>query len=57
YMFKRLGVNWAASLLGFVALAMIPIPIAFYIYGAKIREKSKFAPTMKTEPIEPVEED
>ncbi|KAI9867122.1 MAG: hypothetical protein M1813_009400 [Trichoglossum hirsutum] len=49
YMFKSLGVNWAASLLGFVALAMVPIPVVFYVYGAKIREKSKFAPTMKIE--------
>jgi len=47
YMFHRLGVNWASSLLGFVALVMVPIPVVFIMYGAKIREKSKFAPTMK----------
>ncbi|KAI9771368.1 MAG: hypothetical protein M1840_002338 [Geoglossum simile] len=47
YMFHRLGVNWASTLLGFVALAMVPIPVVFIVYGAKIREKSKFAPTMK----------
>ncbi|KAL8905594.1 MAG: hypothetical protein Q9207_002544 [Kuettlingeria erythrocarpa] len=46
YMFRALGVNWAGSLLGFVALALVPIPIVFYKYGAKIRARSSFAPTM-----------
>lgn len=45
YMFKGLGVNWAGTLLGCVALVLVPIPVAFYFYGAKIREKSAFAPT------------
>ncbi len=44
-MFNGLGVNWAGTLLGCVAVVLVPIPVAFYIYGAKIREKSKFAPT------------
>ncbi|KAL8736600.1 MAG: hypothetical protein Q9181_002323 [Wetmoreana brouardii] len=46
YMFKALGVNWAGSLLGFVALALVPIPIVFWKFGARIRARSKFAPTM-----------
>ncbi|ESZ92633.1 putative MFS multidrug transporter [Sclerotinia borealis F-4128] len=45
YMFKSLGVNWAGTLLGCVALVLVPIPVCFYIYGAKIRGKSQFAPT------------
>jgi DHA1 family multidrug resistance protein-like MFS transporter len=45
YMFQALGVNWAGTLLGCVALVLVPIPIVFYVYGAKIREKSAFAPT------------
>lgn len=45
YMFKSLGVNWAGTLLGCVALVLVPIPVGFYFYGAKIREKSAFAPT------------
>ena len=45
-MFKALGVNWAGTLLGCVAVILIPIPIAFYKYGAKIRERSAFAPTL-----------
>lgn len=45
YMFAGLGVNWAGTLLGFVALALVPIPICFLIFGAKIRQRSAFAPT------------
>lgn len=44
-MFARLGVDWAGSLLGFLAIGMIPIPICFFIYGERIRGKSKWAPT------------
>lgn len=44
-MFNAMGVNWAGTLLGCVAAVLVPIPVAFYIYGGKIREKSKFAPT------------
>ncbi|KAL8665471.1 MAG: hypothetical protein Q9202_002176 [Teloschistes flavicans] len=46
YMFKALGVNWAGTLLGFVALALVPIPVVFWKFGARIRARSKFAPTM-----------
>lgn len=46
YMFSALGVNWAGSLLGFVALALVPIPIVFYKFGHRIRARSNFAPTM-----------
>ncbi|RAL61348.1 hypothetical protein DID88_009484 [Monilinia fructigena] len=45
YMFKALGINWAGTLLGCVALVLVPIPIGFYVYGARIRGKSKFAPS------------
>ena len=45
YMFKSLGIQWAATLLGCVATLLVPIPIIFYIYGPKVREKSSFAPT------------
>lgn len=44
-MFNAMGVNWAGTLLGCVAVVLVPIPIAFYIYGSKIRARSKFAPT------------
>ncbi|KAJ5490119.1 Major facilitator superfamily domain general substrate transporter [Penicillium expansum] len=45
-MYGRLGVDWAMSLLGFLAVAMIPIPIIFYFYGAKIRALSRFSPKL-----------
>ena len=46
-MFHNLGVAWATSLLGFLTLAMIPVPVLFYIFGHKIRAMSKFSPTVK----------
>ena len=45
YMFQGMGVQWAGTLLGCVAVVLIPIPVVFLRYGAKIRQKSKFAPT------------
>ena len=41
-MYEKLGIAWASSLLGFVALAGCIIPFAFIKYGAKIRERSQF---------------
>ncbi|KAF2824152.1 citrinin biosynthesis transporter CtnC [Ophiobolus disseminans] len=45
-MYHNLGVPWATSLLGFICVVFIPVPILFYIYGARIRAKSKWAPTV-----------
>lgn len=45
-MFNGLGINWAGTLLGCLAAACVPIPVVFYLYGKKLRQKSKFAPTM-----------
>jgi multidrug resistance protein len=42
-MYKRLGDQWASSLLAFLALACCGIPFVFYFYGATIRKHSKFA--------------
>ncbi|KAI1493067.1 major facilitator superfamily transporter [Biscogniauxia mediterranea] len=44
YMFNGLGIQWAATLLGCVAGVLVPIPVIFYLYGHKIRQKSRFAP-------------
>jgi DHA1 family multidrug resistance protein-like MFS transporter len=44
-MFNGMGIQWASTLLGCVALVLSPIPFIFYFYGAKIREKSNYAPT------------
>lgn len=41
YMYHGIGVAWASSVLGFVSVAMIPIPIIFYKFGPRIRALSK----------------
>jgi len=46
YMFNGMGIQWASTLLGCVAAALVPIPIIFYKYGHVIRARSKFAPTL-----------
>lgn len=46
-MFEGMGIQWAATLLGCVAVALVPVPVWFYLRGGKIREKSQFAPTPK----------
>lgn len=37
-MYDKLGVGWASSLLGFLAIAFIPIPFVLYKYGATLRK-------------------
>ena len=44
YMFDGMGIQWAATLLGCVALLLVPLPIAFLLYGKRIRARSHFAP-------------
>lgn len=50
YMFQALGVNWAGTLLGCIALALVPIPICFLVFGERIRRRSAFAPTKPMDP-------
>ncbi|KAL4752524.1 hypothetical protein BDW72DRAFT_63825 [Aspergillus terricola var. indicus] len=42
-MFRNLGVPWASSVLGFMAIALIPIPYLFYVFGSKIRARGKWS--------------
>lgn len=42
-MYRRLGTQWASSLLGFLSIAFIPIPFVLYFYGERIRKASKRA--------------
>ncbi|KAK5097785.1 hypothetical protein LTR70_002827 [Exophiala xenobiotica] len=44
-MFTALGVGPAASLIGGIAALLSVVPFVFYKYGARIRKKSRFAPT------------
>ncbi|KAJ9645324.1 hypothetical protein H2199_003330 [Coniosporium tulheliwenetii] len=41
-MYEVLGLGWGNSLLGFVALAMVPIPALFRMYGERIRTSPRF---------------
>lgn len=41
-MYDGLGVSWATSLLGFLALGMGCLPFLFIKYGDFVRSKSKF---------------
>ncbi|KAL1901411.1 hypothetical protein Sste5346_001816 [Sporothrix stenoceras] len=45
YMFNGLGIEWASTLLGSIGAVLVPIPVIFMIYGARIRKHSAYAPT------------
>ncbi|KAH7328021.1 major facilitator superfamily domain-containing protein [Stachybotrys elegans] len=38
-MYESLGVGWGTSLLGFIAVALIPIPAVIFKYGKRMRER------------------
>ncbi|KAK3335825.1 major facilitator superfamily domain-containing protein [Cercophora scortea] len=42
-MYDRLGNQWASSLLAFIGLACCGIPFLFWTFGARIRQRSKYA--------------
>ncbi|KAF2436537.1 MFS general substrate transporter [Tothia fuscella] len=42
-MYATLGLNWGNSLLGFIALALVPLPFFFWKYGERIRTSKRFA--------------
>ena len=46
-MYDQLGVGWACSLLGFMCLALVPIPFVFIRYGPILRCKSAFCQRLK----------
>ena len=39
-MYAKLGYGWGSSLLGFIALVMLPIPLIFIKYGEGLRKSS-----------------
>ena len=41
-MYNTLGVGWGNSLLGFIAVAFMPVPFIFWKFGERIRN-SKFS--------------
>jgi hypothetical protein len=40
-MYDALGLGWGNSLLGFISVAFIPVPILFRYYGERIRTNPK----------------
>jgi len=42
-MYEKLGYDWASALVAFLFLLMAPLPFLFFVYGEKIRKKSKYA--------------
>ncbi|KAF8320057.1 MFS general substrate transporter [Clavulina sp. PMI_390] len=45
-MYKRLGYQWASTLLALVGATLAPIPIVLYFLGPKIRARSHFAQSL-----------
>ncbi|KAI9147176.1 cycloheximide resistance protein [Paramyrothecium foliicola] len=41
-MYDRLGVGWGNSVLGFISLAFLPLPLTLYYFGERIRESRTF---------------
>jgi multidrug resistance protein len=54
-MYEGLGVNWASTLIGGVALMLLPMPFLFYKYGPRIRAKSQFSPSKDLEIAKEIE--
>ena len=41
-MYDSLGLGWGNSLLGFIGVAFIPVPVLFRYYGEKLRTNPRF---------------
>ncbi|TBU30061.1 MFS general substrate transporter [Dichomitus squalens] len=49
-MYDTLNPRWASTLLGCIALLMVPIPVVLERYGHRLRERSKYAPSRALPP-------
>jgi hypothetical protein len=38
-MYETMGLGWGNSMLGFIAVAFIPVPALLFKYGKTLREK------------------
>lgn len=38
-MYQKLGLGWGNSLLAFICLACVPVPVLLYFYGSKLRRR------------------
>ena len=41
-LYKALGLGWGNSLLAFIALAMVPVPVILWRYGESLRTSRRF---------------
>jgi hypothetical protein len=41
-MYQRLGIDWATTLLGFITIALMPIPWVLFKFGHGIRARSQY---------------
>ena len=39
-----IGFRWVVSILGFAALLLAPAPYLIYLFGAKLRARSRYVP-------------
>lgn len=44
-MYEKLNPRWATTLLGCIALVMVPIPVVLIKFGPRLRAQSKYAPS------------
>jgi hypothetical protein len=54
-MYRALGVAWATSLLGFLAVALCVVPFAFLKWGSRMRANSKFCQYLRQKKREEME--
>jgi MFS family permease len=45
-LYQNLGLGWGNSLLGFISVAMLPVPWLFAKYGESIRKNPRFQPKL-----------
>lgn len=41
--YRNVGVHWTLTIMGILAALLAPVPYLFYIFGAKVRAKSRHA--------------
>lgn len=41
-LYESLGIGWGNSVLAFLGVAIIPIPVLLYIHGERLRQKTFF---------------
>ncbi|OAL27631.1 hypothetical protein AYO20_09704 [Fonsecaea nubica] len=42
-LYNTVGIPWGTSIFGFFSIVMVPVPWIFYIFGERIRNKSKWS--------------